>query len=1044
VLHSVAKKVRASNERKILDIYRQRYGAMLRNPTQNMQFDNYRPRPSTPKPTSHIGLLLVIFMLALALLIALEVKTSFYQAKFLHQYANSLTYRLQTGATTEVVYPQYGPFDERHGYVQLPQFLQRLQRRNFSIVEQSTFSPPMMQYARWGFFPPYHEKARTGLELMDCRNEELFSFVYPRRVYQSADEIPVEVVNTLLFIENRELWTSEPKLNPVIDWPRFIVAGMSQIAEKLGMNVSTAGGSTLATQIEKFRHSAHGLTLSIKDKLLQIGSASIRVYQQGELTEPARRRVVLDYLNTVPLSSAPGYGEVHGIGDGLWAWFGTEFGEANRIFGAPSTKENLQRRGQIFRQVVALMIAQRRPSYYLLQGHADLESLIDSHIRLLARHRLIDGSLKDAAMAQKLAFRYKKVEKQLHSAADKGINAARIRTAGMLNTSLYDLDRLDLKVYSTLHGDLQQQVSDYINSLAQISTAERIGLLGERLLEREQVDKVVYSFTLYERTGEANKVRVQTDSTDQPFDINEGSKLELGSTAKLRVLSTYLEIVTELYQRLVPMGRSALMTLDVEEKDHITQWLVDYLLTAQDKSLRATLHAALERRYSASPYERFFTGGGQHVFNNFKREENGKSPTLYQALQDSINLPFVRLMRDIVSYSSSYQNEGSIAQLLRNDKDPRREEYLRAFAAREGSVFVNRFYRKYKNVDPAQRLDVLFDGLTQVEHRLAPAYRYLLPDESLVSFRHFLNGRLPETGLSEKKIAELYGKYGPDKFNLPDQGFIARTHPLELWVLSYLLHKPDASLSEVREASQPRLQEVYRWLFRTRHKNARDVRVRVMLEVEAFLDIHQRWQKVGYPFEHMVPSLASALGSSGDRPAALAELMGIIQNDGVRMPTMRLSQLHFAQNTPYEVKLLSGSKLTGTQGERVMHPEVARALRQALTNVVDQGTGRRLKGIYKDGQGNMLAIGGKTGTGDNRIVTMRHGVKIAGTTLNRTATFVFYLGDNFFGTLTAFVPGSKADDFSFTSSLPLQVMKGMMPILSPYVQPDKQICTLVQ
>jgi hypothetical protein len=35
-------------------------------------------------------------------------------------------------------------------------------------------------------------------------------------------------------------------------------------------------------------------------------------------------------------------------------------------------------------------------------------------------------------------------------------------------------------------------------------------------------------------------VRVQTDSTDQPFDINEGSKLELGSTAKLRVLTTYL------------------------------------------------------------------------------------------------------------------------------------------------------------------------------------------------------------------------------------------------------------------------------------------------------------------------------------------------------------------------------------------------------------------------------------------------------------------------------------------------------------------------
>ena len=35
-----------------------------------------------------------------------------------------------------------------------------------------------------------------------------------------------------------------------------------------------------------------------------------------------------------------------------------------------------------------------------------------------------------------------------------------------------------------------------------------------------------------------------------------------------------------------------------------------------------------------------------------------------------------------------------------------------------------------------------------------------------------------------------------------------------------------------------------------------------MLEVEAFLDIHQRWPRLGYPFDHLVPSLATALGSS--------------------------------------------------------------------------------------------------------------------------------------------------------------------------------------
>ena len=53
-------------------------------------------------------------------------------------------------------------------------------------------------------------------------------------------------------------------------------------------------------------------------------------------------------------------------------------------------------------------------------------------------------------------------------------------------------------------------------------------------------------------------------------------------------------------------------------------------------------------------------------------------------------------MRDIVNYSSSMQNEGNMAQLLRNDKDPRRDEYLRVFADREGNTFVTKFYRKYK------------------------------------------------------------------------------------------------------------------------------------------------------------------------------------------------------------------------------------------------------------------------------------------------------------------------------------------------------------
>jgi hypothetical protein len=50
--------------------------------------------------------------------------------------------------------------------------------------------------------------------------------------------------------------------------------------------------------------------------------------------------------------------------------------------------------------------------------------------------------------------------------------------------------------------------------------------------------------------------------------------------------------------------------------------------------------------------------------------------------------------------------------------------------------------------------------------------------------------------------------------------------------------------------------------------------------------------------------------------------------------------------------------------------------------------------------------------------------------INRTATFVFLIGDRFFGTVTAFVPGEAAADYGFTSSLPVQIFKELAPAFS--------------
>ncbi len=999
------------------------------------------------------GLLVLGALVLLGLAIAREMHTSRLQAREFSQFAATLSYSMHKGPSDAVIYPGEGPFDKRLGYSALGEFLPRLFKRDYVIVEQARFSPALMNYVQHGFFVPYAEKIQAGLSITDCKGDALYQFHYPQHLYPDFASIPPVIVHSLLFIENRDLLDhADPRSNPAVDWPRFAMAAYSQVAKHLALPGQSAGGSTLATQLEKYRHSPDGLTVSGSEKLRQMISASVRAYQDGPQTLGARQRIVRDYLNSVPLSAVPGHGEVHGMAEGLRVWYGADFAEVNKtLASADSDPASLAARGLALRQVLSLMIAQRRPSHFLSKGRNELATLTDSHVRLLAANNIIDRPLADAALASKVVFRDWVAQPTIVPiVTNKGISVARSRLSSALGRPLYDLDRLDLSATSTLQADLQGQVSEYLKSLADPAFAAQMGLIGERLLTPTSTTQVRYSFTLLERTADGSRVRVQTDSTDQPFDINEGSKLELGSTAKLRVLTQYLEIIAELHDKYVDMTPAQLSKVEVADTDFISRWALDYLARNKDRNITAMLDAALERKYSASPGEAFFTGGGMHVFNNFRREDNGRMPTLKDALRESINLPFIRLMRDLVRYST-YSAPGNSGKLLKDDAEPRRQEYLARFADREGTDFMRRFWKKYQRKTSQERLDTFLDSLRVTPIRLAAVHRYLFPEADQATFNAFVRAHmkaepgaakrppLKKDQLTDQRLEGLYAAYGPGTYDLPDQGYIARVHPLDLWLLGYLLKNPTASFQDAVLASHFERQEVYSWLFKSRHKGARDSRIRTMVEIEAFLDIHQRWKRVGYPFDHLVPSLATAIGSSGDRPAALAELVGIIQNDGVRLPVLRIDTLHFAADTPYELRLAGDPD----RGQRVLSVEVARALRGAMSQVVDAGTARRVSGSFKLPDGTLLTMGGKTGTGDNRIESFGAGGRLIGSrSLNRTATFVFFLGDNHFGTLTAFVPGRAAEAFKFTSALPVQVLKGMAPILLPYLQPGgNTLCT---
>ncbi len=398
-----------------------------------------------------------------------------------------------------------------------------------------------------------------------------------------------------------------------------------------------------------------------------------------------------------------------------------------------------------------------------------------------------------------------------------------------------------------------------------------------------------YSFTLYELTPDGARVRVRTDNTDQPFDINEGSELELGSTAKLRVLTTYLQIVTELHRTLPARTPAELKSVELPEQDVLSRWALNYLIQHSDRDLAKMLDAALDRTYSASPGEAFFTGGGLHRFHNFRNEDNGRNPTLRDALRESINLPFIRLMRDLVRYTT-YSGEDNSARAAQGRQRP-------APPGIPGQVRRPRRHRV-----PAQVLEKVpatktpRPGSTPSWTACTPPRSAWPPCTVICCPRPARRVSTPSCARTCKASKPRYAQRRAPRTALPRVTAPAPTTcPTKAisprcirwtcgcWATcSTILRRPS---SDTVKASQFERQEVYSWLFKSRHQSARDSRIRTMLEIEAFLDIHQRWQAVGYPFDHLVPSLATAIGSSGDRPAALAELMGIILNDGVRPPS---------------------------------------------------------------------------------------------------------------------------------------------------------------
>ena len=1083
--------------------------------------------------------LFAILLTMIAILVWVEFKTSFVQAHGLSYAARHMRFWTVSGAAPKkplLSESNAGPYDERMGYSFLPQMGERLERAGYLQTTHTELSGFNRHAVDLGLPPIYREKLRGGLLLEDVQGAPLYQLTIPREAYPAYAAIAPVMVQTLLFAENRQiLEESLPYRNPTIEWERLLRAVLDFGLNKVNPGHPVTGASTVATQLEKLRHSPGGRTLSSGDKLRQMMASSLRVYQQGPENLDARRQIVSDYINSLPLAATPAKGEIIGLADGLRAWFGVDPYQVNQLLLLTDEEaraaSKFDARARAYREAVSLLLAAKRPSAFLIDNREALVRRVDTYLILLAKEGIISMELRDAALAIRPLFRDHVVSNvvsnvvtkkpqdavpdvlhetvhtippppeqegepkevpappaplggsALTTAERKGIDAIRVALLGLTGAeSLYALDRLDLTASTTLDRNATTAVAHTLQSLSQPEAAGRAGLFGKRLLSSDDAGGMIYSFTLYQRqelSGQklsgkiANVLRVQADNYPQPLNINQGTKLELGSTAKLRTLAAYLEIVTELHQRLSGMTTEQLENLQYEREDTLTAWAEDYLVAAQDRSLNAMLEASVARKFSASAGEGFFTGGGLHTFANFDGADGGRLMPISEALHRSVNLVFIRVMREILNYRMA-QHPDTLAVLHADAQDPKRRQYLARFADYEGRTFLEGFYRKYSSrlsnkttgadKPPAadkppeeNALDTAFTSSNKgVSNKLAPGrfaviYRTLRPTDGLEAFaaaaaahgvEFKMKGKVDPLDRVRYEAAQLDGaqrlfaefapgsKGTPGEYNWNDLGYIAKVHPLELWIAKYLAGHPAASFNDVMRDSAEARQEAYSWLFRPGLRREQNNRIHTLLEKEAFVDIHKSWAKLGFPFPELVPSLATAIGSSGDTPDALATLAGIILNGGVRYPSVRIPKLQFAAGTPYETTF----ERDLAEGERVMPPQVAAIMHREMIGVVEHGTAFGAGGIFKNEDGTVIAVGGKTGTGDNRVEHYAsNGSVIESKVRNRTATFVFTIGERFFGTLVVYAEGPSAQNKTFTIALAVQVFRILAPQLRPLV-----------
>ena len=974
---------------------------------------------------------------------------------------------------------------KRDGMTYYPQLFDVLNDAGFQVDKEThlVLTPQAKKLFDMGIFPfnHYQGKAFSGLKIMDRHKKIVYQYQHPNQ-FKDFQHISPFILKALLVWENDKLRhlvfdknKDDAELNYLIEGPRMIKSASEYVQYKITGEGSYSGGSTLMTTLEKITNTPGGRTHSITDKINQMIGAGIHLYGgstdissasgsgSGYESDNGRRvkKALVDFLNTVPMAGGPkSYaGELLGFGAAYYAWFGYTIDELNEQL----KSKDRQARSQAYKNICSLIVAIRRPSQLLLAPEA-VARQANVLLSRLKKKQLINSALYVKARAMKPEWRPQKnhrlkLDYALHREASSArnhythlIRQAVARKSGKAESKKINLQTVDnmpvaieMTTDSQLEKDIRGILDDMYTGVAQKSPfvqGRQKGLLQS--LSLDELKQIQYGVIVLEIDAQRHwKILANTDTQSKVvYNPAKQGRFQWGSTAKLRVLVNYLMIIHDeallLQQELLSSTfkdsgskqykQSSLLKEYSKSSVTIKRLLASYLKKYPQSSMEQILAWAMSRRFSANPDSKFLTGESWHQFHNYQKSDDRKNPNLWQMTTESINLSFVRLMREVVDYYIDQSGYDKIA-ILTDKKNSVRKKIIDNSVKQEEAVYLDGLNFFIEGIQSSFSDFALADEKTIKEHLAEETLdekKEVTNREIIIRAREFVKTmNLPVDKDSENKSYNSAYSKELEKYRRLTSWFKRITDYEKKWLLARVRQQhsrysePESDALTVEQARI--IEQTSNWLRTSKFwiKNT----LYTHMERQAFSKgVTPAWQKLGYPFK-VSPSYAVVLGSSGDTPMSLIELAGTLLNDGLHEKNISsIERIILAPGSEFETPF----KIEYQQ-ERIIPRAIAIVVRKAMAGVLQKGTA-----VFASRHPLMRYVqsaGAKTGTGDNRYNQKP---------INRSAAVLSVLDSGegkakYAICITMSVTEGDIERYNFTSKVPVRILSRIADHLSPIV-----------